>query len=117
MEESASELAAFVDRVLQATGAQKVDIVGHSEGSLMPDYYLKFLPQARDAGGALKVDRYVGMTPLWDGTDPAGLVTLSQSDPTPISDGIMSGMAYGCASCPEFMHGSDFLAKMNANGG
>jgi triacylglycerol esterase/lipase EstA (alpha/beta hydrolase family) len=41
MEESAKQLAAFVDTVREATGADKVDIVGHSEGSLMPDYYVK----------------------------------------------------------------------------
>ena len=117
MEQSSQELAAFIDRVLQATGAAKVDIVGHSEGSLMPNYYLRFLPAARYADGSLKVDRYVGMTPLWQGTDPGGLATVSNSDPTPISDGIKQGIAYGCASCPEFMAGSDFLAKMNGNGG
>src|SRR6476620_3221652 len=38
MEQSAGQLAAFVDRVLGATGARKVDIVGHSEGATMPDY-------------------------------------------------------------------------------
>src|SRR6266540_5095262 len=49
MEQSAAELGAFVDRVLAATGASKVDILGHSEGTLMPSYYVKFL------GGASKV--------------------------------------------------------------
>src|SRR3954451_18347101 len=85
MEDSALELSAFVDRVLAATGAQKVDIVGHSEGSLMPDYYLRFVPNAHYGEGSLKVQRYVGMTPLWEGTDPGGLVTLSNSDPTGLS--------------------------------
>jgi len=122
MEESAPELAALVDKVLASTGAQKVDIVGHSEGSLMPNYYVKFMPQARYGAGSplegqLKVDRYVGITPLWDGTDPGGLVTFSESDPTPFSDYFVEGMKYACASCPEFMHHSDFLGKMNANGG
>ena len=51
MEQSAKELRSFVERVRHATGARKVDIVGHSEGSLMPNYYVKFL------GGAAVVQR------------------------------------------------------------
>ena len=43
MEDSAGQLATFVDGVLAATGAAKVDIVGHSEGGLMPRWYLRFL--------------------------------------------------------------------------
>src|SRR6476469_5752785 len=39
MERSARQLEAFVAHVLRQTGARKVDIVGHSEGTQMPDYY------------------------------------------------------------------------------
>jgi triacylglycerol lipase len=109
MEESAAQLAAFVDEVRAATGASKVDIVGHSEGSLMPDYYVKFL------GGAAKVKRYVGITTIWHGTNPAGLDSLNQI-----------GTAYGfpgdqltagyCDSCPEFLASSSFIAKLRDGG-
>ena len=64
IEQSAVELGALVDRVLAATGAAKVDLVGHSEGTFMPQYWLKFL------GGAGKVNRYVAMTPPYQGTTP-----------------------------------------------
>ncbi|MBO0851706.1 MAG: alpha/beta fold hydrolase [Pseudonocardia sp.] len=112
MEQSARELSAFVDRVRRATGADKVDIVGHSEGSLMPDYYVKFL------GGKRFVDRYVGMTPLWDGTRTAGLALLNNTATGlglgPVAE---AGFAPFCGSCREFLHGSEFLKKMNSGGG
>jgi triacylglycerol lipase len=63
---SAQQLADFVTRVLDATGADKVDIVGHSQGTLMPDYYAKFL------GGASKIGSYVSLAPLWHGTSSTG---------------------------------------------
>ncbi|NMD54568.1 MULTISPECIES: esterase/lipase family protein [Tsukamurella] len=59
---SAQQLKAVVERVLSATGAAKVDLIGHSQGTLMPSYFVKYL------GGAEKVGRYVSLAPLWRGT-------------------------------------------------
>lgn len=59
---SAAQLARFINKVRAATGAQTVDIVGHSQGTYMPAYYLKEL------GGATKVTKYVSLAPLWKGT-------------------------------------------------
>ena len=70
MEQSAAQLSAFVDRVLAATGARKVDIVGHSEGATMPDYYIEYL------GGAAKVARYVGVSGVKHGTTLHGIGTF-----------------------------------------
>ncbi|WP_394839254.1 alpha/beta fold hydrolase [Pendulispora rubella] len=71
--ESAGELSAFVDRVLAATHAPKVDIVGHSQGGMMPNYYIKFL------GGAPKVHSMVGLAPDNHGTDVSGLLHLANA--------------------------------------
>jgi triacylglycerol lipase len=111
MEESAPQLAAFVDRVRAGTGAAHVDIVGHSEGSLMPDYYVKFL------GGDRVVRNYVGITTLWHGTNLAGLASIDQIGKAfGLSSALEQAVSGVCASCPEFLAGSDFIAKLR-NGG
>jgi triacylglycerol esterase/lipase EstA (alpha/beta hydrolase family) len=67
---SAQTLSNFVDQVLASTHASKVDLVGHSQGGMMPNYYLKFL------GGAAKVRTLVGLAPSNHGTTLDGIVTL-----------------------------------------
>jgi hypothetical protein len=69
--ESAKELDAFVDKVLRATGAEKVDIIGHSQGGNVPMYWMKKM------GNAHKVAHYVGWAPSSHGTSVDGVVTLA----------------------------------------
>lgn len=109
MEQSATEFAAFVDKVLASTGASKVDILGHSEGTVMPSYYVRFL------GGGDKVGRYVALTPLWKGTTLGGLshlVLFAQLLGIPV-DGLLGPL---CESCSQFLQGSEFMTKMQAKG-
>ncbi len=54
-----------MSRVRDATGSRRVDLVGHSQGGMMPRYYLKFL------NGAAKVDDLVGIAPSHHGTTMA----------------------------------------------
>lgn len=68
---SAQELSDFVDQVRSATGASKVAIVGHSQGGMMPNYYIKFL------GGASKVAKMIGLAPDNHGTDVGGMLRLA----------------------------------------
>ncbi len=112
MPESAEQLAAFVDKVLAATDTKQVDLLGHSEGTVMPRWYLSFL------GGAKKVDKYVQMTPLWDGTQLAGIDTLASVGKTLGLEGTINATfaGVGCGSCPQFARGSDYLNRVNASG-
>lgn len=105
METSAGQLSAFVDKVLATTGAKQVDIVGHSEGGIMPRWYLKF------DGGAAKVAHFVAWAPPSHGTTVSGLTYLRAFWP-----GFDGEMGSYCQSCPEFMPGSDFLGKLNGGG-
>jgi triacylglycerol lipase len=91
---SARELSAFVDRVLARTHARRVSIVGHSEGGLMPRYYIRYL------GGAAKVDDLVGLAPSNHGTD------------NPLA---LAGAFAGCTACAQQLAwGSRFLGALNA---
>jgi triacylglycerol esterase/lipase EstA (alpha/beta hydrolase family) len=106
--QSAGQLASFVDRVLTATGAPKVDLVGHSQGGMMPRYYLKFL------GGASKVNRLVGLAPSNHGTTLDGLVSLvNDFGALGLTNSLISPT---CEACVEQEAGSAFLANLNAGG-
>jgi triacylglycerol esterase/lipase EstA (alpha/beta hydrolase family) len=102
--ESAAELAGFVDRVLEATGASQVDMVGHSQGGMMPRYYL------RELGGAAKVHTLVGLAPSNHGTDLDGLFTLAEFFP-----GANEFLGL-CPACGEQAAGSAFLEALNSGG-
>ena len=102
---SAAQLASFVSQVLAATGASKVDIVGHSQGGMMPRYYLKFL------GGASKVNAMVALAPSNHGTNLDGLLGLRQAFPAG-----SSFLTSICAACTEQAAGSSFLTNLNAGG-
>jgi triacylglycerol esterase/lipase EstA (alpha/beta hydrolase family) len=102
---SAHQLSAFVDRVLSATGASQVDIVGHSQGGMMPRYYIKFL------SGAAKVHTLVGLAPSNHGTTLDGLTTLAGYFP-----GGNGFVGSHCAACVEQQSGSAFLSHLNSGG-
>src|SRR6201989_1688981 len=102
---SAQELSAFVDKVLTATGAAEVDMVGHSQGGMMPRYYLKFL------GGAAKVHTLVGLSPSNHGTTLLGLGVLANFIP-----GATQFTRILCPACEEQIVGSSFLAELNSGG-
>jgi triacylglycerol esterase/lipase EstA (alpha/beta hydrolase family) len=101
--QSAQQLSEFVDRVLAATGAKKVDLVGHSQGGMMPRYYIKFL------GGASKVNTLVGLAPSNHGTTLNGLFTLASYFP-----GGSSFAGADCPACQEQEAGSPFITNLNA---
>ncbi|WP_246633208.1 esterase/lipase family protein [Pseudonocardia nigra] len=111
MERSAEELDAFVDRVLAATSAERVDLVGHSEGTLMPQFWLQFL------GGADRADDYVAVTPLYDGTLADPLPVAEIADEFGVREPLSAVTGVACEVCPQFVSGSPYLERMNARPG
>ena len=106
---SAQQLADFVFYVLEATHARQVDIVGHSQGGMMPSYYIKYLH------GASKVHMLIGLAPsnngtTLDGTDALFAVAHEVGlDPLTLA---------GCLACTQQINGSDgdFITNLNAGG-
>lgn len=102
--DSASELGQFVQSVLGATGAKQVDLVGHSQGGMMPRYYMGFL------GGAKYVHQLIGIAPSNHGTQgliapsPAGMVLDTTATST------------ACQACADQYAGSAFMAQLNSIG-
>ena len=94
-----------MDGVLAATGSGQVDVVGHSQGGMMPRYYMKF------DGGAAKVHTLVGLAPSNHGTTLDGLNTLAQSFP-----GAADVVGSLCPACTDQLVGSDALTRLNAGG-
>jgi pimeloyl-ACP methyl ester carboxylesterase len=103
---SARQLASFAGRVLAATGAPKVDLVGHSQGGMMPRFYINFL------GGAAKVDKLVALAPSNYGTTIDGLTTLASL--LGASSLLSSGLSVACQACAQQEAGSSFLTALNA---
>ncbi|MFB9909263.1 esterase/lipase family protein [Allokutzneria oryzae] len=93
--QSARELATFVDQVRTQTGASTVDIVGYSQGGMMPRHYLKFL------GGAAKVNSVIGIAPSNHGTTQPLAKLLG---------------ATFCPACDDQAAGSAFLRALNEGG-
>lgn len=105
---SAGQLAAFVRQVLAATGAAQVDLVGWSQGGMMPRWYIRF------DGGAPYVHDLVGLAPSNHGTTLDGLFALLDADtalglPAPLT-------LAQCPACTQQQAGSALLDQLDAGG-
>jgi len=88
---SGRQVAAFIDKVLVASKARRVSLVGHSQGGMLGRYIVKFLE------GAGKVDDVVGLVPSNHGTI------------TPLA----SLVGPFCPACAQQAAGSAFITKLN----
>ena len=91
--DSALEVKAFIERVLEATGARKVAVVGHSQGGMLPRQIIKF------DGGRRLIAELVALSPSNHGTDQPAAGPLG---------------ATVCPACKDQLTGSPFLNRLNA---
>ena len=92
IDQSADKLAAFIDEVIQRTGAARVSLVGHSQGGMLGRYVAKF------RGKAAVIDDIVGLAPSSHGT----------------TNPLAPGAGLLCPACAEQAAGSAFMTRLNA---
>jgi pimeloyl-ACP methyl ester carboxylesterase len=99
---SAQTLASYVQHVLAETGASQVNLIGHSQGGMLAEYYAKIL------GGARYVHDLVGLSPTTHGTTLDGLTLLAGLFPDASS---LIGDA--CPACADQETGSAVIGQLD----
>src|SRR6478735_12127221 len=94
--ESAGVLAEFVGDLRARTGAERVDLVAHSQGGLVSRYFIKNL------GGDEQVDSLVSLAAPHYGTREANIASF-----------LGFGSCAGIVSCEQMAVGSSFLDDLN----
>jgi len=99
---SAQQVAAFVNQVLSQTGAAQVDLVGHSQGGMVAEYYAKIV------GGAPFIHRLVALSPTTHGTSLDGLANLASFIP-----GANQIVRSACPACADQETGSAVITLLD----
>ncbi|MGW4371294.1 esterase/lipase family protein [Nocardia takedensis] len=110
IQDSADQVALFVDRVLAATGADEVDVIAHSQGGALANWYTKF------DGGAAKVNKLITFGATHHGTTLDGIGALGRAINNLGIDVLgLVEIFVGHAGIQQTV-GSDFVNTLNANG-
>lgn len=103
--ESAEQISQFIDQVRSTTGAEKVAVVGHSEGG----FHSLYVPKVLDRSDA--VGTVVALAPPTHGTTASGLTKLRdvlELEPT-VS---LALRLFGCQACPELLVGGSAVRTL-----
>lgn len=112
IEDSARQLAGFVEQVRARTGAEQVDLVGHSQGGLVIRQYLKFGGGTDSALPAQNtVNTVVTLGTTNHGTTLGGIGTLGRE----IGKLVGLDRLVGISGIQQ-VHGSPFLRTLNREG-
>ena len=102
---SAPQVARFVDRVLASTGADQVDLVGHSQGTLVSGLVAKLERPGR-------VHTVASISPLWHGTGGS----LADQMLTASTGGDRAGIELAAVPITQMLPGSQLLRELWADG-
>lgn len=104
--QSAAEIAAYIRQVLAATGAAKVDIVGHSEGGFQSLYVTK------TQGISAHVDKVVAIAPPTHGTSFAYLWDIAVAGGPILTGTTQNLINLGCQACVDLSVGGSAVATL-----
>jgi triacylglycerol lipase len=111
MDVGAQQVSTLVNEALAVTGATKVDIVAHSLGTLVGNYYVKRL------GGAAKVHTFVALAAPWVGNNIIGIGDIRYfAGKLGLADAFDKLAGTGCQSCGQVAPGSPFITALDADG-
>lgn len=104
--ESAEQIADFVDDVRDATSADEVDIVGHSEGGFLSLYLPKMLDVEDEVG------KVVALAPPTKGNAASPLVEFADLiGARPYVDIVLR--QFGCDACSDLIRGGPAVVELN----
>ena len=104
-EVSVPQVGEFVDRVLASTGAEQVDLIGHSQGTLVSGLVAKI-------GRPGKVNTVASIAPLWRGSTGTGSATIG----TALASGDRGRAVEIAPSLGQMAAGSDTLELLWSGG-
>ncbi|KAL4864427.1 hypothetical protein BDV12DRAFT_176197 [Aspergillus spectabilis] len=109
--ESAGEIASYIHEVKEKTGAERVDLVGHSEGAFQALYVPKF-----EVGVSEIVERVVAIAPPTRGTTFIGLYNLAYilGDVSRELIGTVLRIV-GCGACDDLGIGGEAVGRLNSD--
>lgn len=111
LREAARELGEAVDRVRRSTGAETVDLVSHSTGTLIAGYY------AKNLGGGAHVDTLVALTPTWKGNEAYGAgMAVEAMDALGVTELTTAMWDPVCPACLQMAKGSEFMNEITDGG-
>lgn len=106
--ESASEIASYINQVVQNTGSSKIDLVGHSEGAFEALYVPKFEDVSQ------LIDKIIAISPSTHGASYGGLTNLAyvfgNSSRALVGDALQ---AVGCSSCDDLAWDGAAISRLN----
>ncbi|KAG0378544.1 hypothetical protein BGX24_003524 [Mortierella sp. AD032] len=103
---------AFAEKVLQATGASQADFIGHSQGGVLPRYWVQY------QGGKGKMHSMIGISAINHGTSWQGLAPMLEK-----LKGMVQFLTFNndlvtkaAPALQDIMSTSQFVKNMNAHG-